>query len=79
MVGGSLTVVSTLDDGDILVDGRSIGRPPGEFSVTLTPGAHSLTVTRDGYESFAQEIQINPDSDSTVYVNSLERARGRRR
>lgn len=74
---GTLIVVTEVDGADVSVDGRSIGTGPGEFEADLTPGPHSLRISLDGHEPFEQEVRISADSESTIYVNSLERARRR--
>lgn len=76
---GTLVVVSQVDEGRVLVDGRSIGEGIGEFEAMLTPGPHRLEVTKDGHEPFEQTVEIQADGTATVYVNALERAGRRRR
>jgi hypothetical protein len=75
---GTLIVVSTADDADVKVDGRSIGQTPGEFSVDLTPGTHTLTLSADRRCTWSQDVEITADTEARVYTPpELERGRCR--
>ncbi len=75
---GTLIVVSTAAGADVQVDGRTIGRAPGEFRVELTPGAHTLTLSADRRCTWSQNVQIDADAEARVYTPpELERGRCR--
>lgn len=75
---GTLIVVSTAQDAEVQVDGRTIGRAPGEFRVDLTPGTHTLTLSADRRCTWSQDVQIDADAEARVYTPpELERGRCR--
>ncbi len=76
---GTLVVVNQVDEGSVRIDGREVGVGLGEFSTDLTPGVHRLVVSRDGYESFEQEVTVTAGSSATLYVNALQRSGRRQR
>ena len=70
----TLVVVSQAPEGEIFVDGRSIGRAPGEFVVDLTPGSHSIELRRERYCTWRQNVELADDDETRVYTpTSLER------
>jgi len=70
----TLVVVSQATDGEVFVDGRSVGRAPGEFVVDLTPGSHSIELRRERYCSWRQNVELEDDDETRVYTpTSLER------
>jgi len=55
---GTLRISTTVEGADVVVDGRPIGTAPVPAPLSLEPGRHRLTVTRDGYIPFQSEVRI---------------------
>lgn len=70
----TLTIVSEATDGEVFVDGRSVGRAPGEFVVDVTPGSHSVELRRERYCTWRQNVELAEDDETRLYTpTSLER------
>ncbi len=70
----TLIVVSQATDGEVFVDGRSVGRAPGEFVVDVTPGTHSVELRRERHCTWRQNVELADDDETRLYTpNSLER------
>jgi len=54
---GSLSVESSPTGGEILVDGKKLGLSPVKLD-TFPSGEHNLTVSRPGYETYQEKIQV---------------------
>lgn len=60
----NVTVESKPTDGEVYVDGKFVGTAP--MSVRLTPGAHSIEVVRDEFESWKRELTVIRESPTRV-------------
>ncbi|RLB55146.1 MAG: hypothetical protein DRI90_19685, partial [Deltaproteobacteria bacterium] len=68
---GTLEVRLTDEVGTILVDGTQVGK--GNFQGRLPAGAHTLRVTREGYEPFEKTVKVVA-ADVHVETVSLQKA-----
>ncbi len=68
---GTLEVRLTDEVGTILVDGTQVGK--GSFQGRLPAGAHTLRVTREGYEPFEKTVKVVA-ADVHVETVSLQKA-----
>lgn len=67
---GAVSVKSTPDGADVFADGYFMGNTPS--SLQLTPGKHSINVTKAGYKDWTREITVT--AGSSVALNaSLEK------
>jgi PKD repeat protein len=64
---GTLRVLSTPTGATVKLDGTSIGTTPLERS-GVTPGTHTVQVSRSGYQSVTQSVSITAGATSTVQV-----------
>lgn len=75
---GTLIIVSETPGASVRVDGREIGRGAGTFEALVSPGPHTVEVTKDGHEGFRNEIDVPANDELEVTVEQLERRRRRR-
>ncbi len=61
----SLTVESSVPGADIQIDGAFAGNTPS--TVSLTPGPHTITVTKKGYADWSRKMNV---SGSGVHLNA---------
>lgn len=52
----------------VSVDGRAIGTTPLLRPLELSPGTHLLTLTKNGYEAFSEDIQVARDEKRTMNI-----------
>ena len=52
----SITVESSVPGADIEVDGNFVGSTPSK--VKVTPGSHSITVKKKGYQSWTRTMNV---------------------
>ena len=60
-----LQVVADVDGADVFIDRSYVGTTPFE-STTLGPGRYRVNVSASGYETDAEDIEINGDRTSIV-------------
>lgn len=73
MPTGRLAVILT-EPGDVLVDGRSLGRGRTRFERTLPAGRYVLRVLSDAGTSFPRAVEIVPHGQAELAIDSaLER------
>jgi len=68
---GTAIVASNMDDVDLYVDGRLIGRVSTDKPLSmpsLASGLHEFLAVRDGYEPERQDVMIAPGQDVNVDV-----------
>lgn len=75
---GTIFITSETPGALVLVDGREVGQGAGTFEATVSPGPHSVEVTKDGHESFRVEVDVPANEEIEVTVGELERRRRRR-
>ena len=75
---GTILVHSSTPGASVRVDGREIGRGSGTFEATVSPGAHSVEVSKDGHETRTEEVTVDANGEIEVTVPELERRRRRR-
>lgn len=71
---GTLILRAEALDGEVLVNGRVVGRSPGEFRQELTPGTHGVQLRRDGFRSWRRDVEIESGRELTLVTpSSLDR------
>jgi serine/threonine-protein kinase len=78
-VMGTLTVRTNVDHVDIIVDGSFKGSSDGqEKTISVTPGAHTISVEKNGYSAPPQPVQISSEQNVplsfTLSLNTAEQA-----
>jgi serine/threonine-protein kinase len=61
----TVDVMSLPDDATLSVDGTVVGKT-NALKLPLTPGFHVLEVQKDGFHTWAQEIQVGPETDRVI-------------
>lgn len=59
-----LRIVSEPDDADVFLDNAYAGKTP--LTLEVAPGRYRIVVTKEGYESWAQTLELKGDSDITL-------------
>jgi hypothetical protein len=59
-----LRIVSDPDDADVFINSAYAGRTP--VSLEVAPGRYRVVVTKAGYESWSQTLELKGDSDITL-------------
>lgn len=62
----NLTVQSTLDAADVLVDGKKAGVTPLATSLTIAPGNHKIELRRPGYTTESHDIVLGEGATGDV-------------
>ncbi len=63
---GQLAVRSNVLGAAIYVDGKNVGLTPFSDTITLSAGAHQLTVNKEDYSTFSSRVDIVADEVTTV-------------
>jgi len=63
-----LSVDANIKDAQVYLDGKEIGRTPLQ-KVKAGAGTHLLQVTKEGYENYEKNINIEPGQTHTCYVD----------
>jgi hypothetical protein len=67
----TLNVLSNIDGASIMIDQQDSGRmTPAEL--TLSPGEHQLTITKDGYYAAEQIVNLGPGVRDSVRITLTE-------
>lgn len=66
---GVLSVSSTPRGATILLDGATTGRTTPYVFTRMTPGTYSVTLTRDGYHTYEDDITV--ESGKSAYVSDI--------
>ena len=61
---GILDVQVNVEDAWVLVDGEPAGQTP--FLEIIEAGRHTVTIRRDGFEDFSQDIDLKPDTSVEI-------------
>jgi len=61
---GILDVQANVEDAFVLIDGEPVGVVP--FLEIVSAGRYTVTVQRDGFQSFSQDIRIKPDTSLEI-------------
>ncbi len=69
---GKVKIVTGFEDAEISIDDRVVGH--GAWEGVLAEGGHRLTVRKDGYEDYVDDISVSADQERTFRV-SMEVAR----
>lgn len=64
---GKLRIKTDTADVEVLLNGESVGRTPLTLK-GLTSGKHRITLSKDGYEDYLQEIDVWPDKTNVIFV-----------
>lgn len=67
---GTVVLSATPENAEVSVDGDFVGNTP--VNLKLAPGKHKIVVSAKGYQEFAREITVTPDSEVRLTA-SLER------
>ncbi len=54
---GQLTVTGNVDDAEVFVDGKSVGRTP-LIALKLPAGSHRVQVKKEGYDTYRTNVEI---------------------
>lgn len=71
---GTIVVETDFFDADVMVDGRVIGRTPGEIEADFRPGDHLVEVARPGYETWSRTVEVEADRETRLLIDELDRA-----
>ncbi len=61
---GVIKVSANVAKATVAVDGKNVGKVPLEYEVK--PGAHTVTVSNSGYQTFTQKISADPGNDYEI-------------
>lgn len=61
---GILDVQVNVEEAWVLIDGEAVGQTP--FLEIVEAGKHTVTIRRDGFEDFTQEINLKPDTSVEI-------------
>ncbi|MGQ0504490.1 MAG: PEGA domain-containing protein [Myxococcaceae bacterium] len=67
-VSGVVTITASISGAQVRVDGQSVGTTPVQ-ELIISPGAHDILVSREGYADEASRLQVNAGRDYTVIAN----------
>lgn len=67
---GSVRVKSNIRDAGIFIDGRNIGLTPYREPIELSVGRHQVTVRKDDYNSYSEDIEIS-EAEETLVIAEL--------
>jgi hypothetical protein len=68
---GTLRVEASLAGADVEIDARSVGRTPLPAPLALTPGPHSLQISRSGSLPFRAEVRVDAGVTTSAYADLL--------
>jgi hypothetical protein len=68
---GSLTVQTTVEGAEVLVDEETVGYTPLDGPLSLAAGSHTVRVRRAGYTEFASVVEISPGQASSLEVDMM--------
>ena len=63
---GQLTVNANVVGAAIYVDGKNVGLTPFSDAITLSAGAHQVTVQKDDYSTYTTRVEIAANEATTV-------------
>ena len=66
---GVIRVVSDPADAELLIDGRSVGEPGGDYELTATE--HTIEVRKTGYETYSTRVTPTPGLPQVIEVRLL--------
>lgn len=69
----TIVIKSMPEAGDVTVDGKFMGNTPS--TLKLTPGDHTVKITRDGHKEWSRTITVGPGSSVTLEA-TLEKTPG---
>jgi PEGA domain-containing protein len=64
--GGTLNISTVPYLADVFVDGKDMGYSPAK--VRLSPGKHSVRVSKNGYRPYVQDVQVALDSEQKLEI-----------
>lgn len=64
--GGTINISTVPYLADVFVDGKDMGYSPAK--VRLSPGKHSVRVSKNGYRPYVQEVQVALDSEQKLDI-----------
>lgn len=74
---GSVRIVSSLDEAEVVVNGRTIGTGPGSYERELSPGAHLVQLRRQGYATWSRTVRVAAgETEEVIPPAELARLRG---
>lgn len=65
---GTVTLMITERDADVLIDNRKVGKSPLQEPLRLKQGKHDLMVSKNGFGTYNQPIEVTPGKAQTVKV-----------
>lgn len=68
--GGNLSIITSTPRADIILDGIAVGQTP-LFLPNLSPGEHSLRLSKEGYETISKSIIINSGEDLDIDLSMM--------
>jgi hypothetical protein len=74
--GGSLKVLSNVDNARILVDEQLIGVTPQASARGVSPGRHRVRVEKDGYTAWQGEVEVSEGRERMVFASLRAVKRG---
>jgi hypothetical protein len=73
---GTVTVMITERDADVLVDNKKVGKSPLPEPLRLKRGPHEIQVTKNGFASFKQSVEVEAGKSVTVKAELSSGAEG---
>jgi hypothetical protein len=68
---GRLTVMTTVEGAEVLVDEESVGTTPLAEPIELPPGQHTVRVRRPGYTEFTDVARIQPNQTTEIMADLM--------
>ncbi|MEW5849664.1 MAG: PEGA domain-containing protein [Myxococcota bacterium] len=65
---GTLVIAAPHEGVRVQLDGKALGTTPLKPLSNLSPGAHALQVTKDGYEGWSGDVYVDPAETTAVWV-----------
>lgn len=74
---GTLRVTANVEDVEVQLDDRSVGRTPLTTPISLAPGRHRLRLEREGYVPFRSEVRVEAGLVTAAYADLVPATRYR--
>lgn len=69
---GAMTIAVNVDDAEVLIDGKVVGRTPLAHPVFVDPGRRVIEAQREGYATIRKPTEIAAGSTSTVELRLVK-------
>ena len=66
---GSITLLITERDADVLVDNRKVGKSPLNDPLRLKQGRHEIIVSKQGFANWTRTLEVQPGATESIKVD----------